>query len=937
MMGVMARRNPEFTDDDDALLGELGVEPEAKKQAKHTPREERILAGFEEVQRFADEHGRAPGHGGEDVFERIYAVRLDRMRQSEEMRTLLAPLDAGGLLAEPASAVRETPAAYDTDDELLEALGVGAEDATGVTTLKHVRSASEKRAAEEVAQRDKCEDFAAFRPGFEAVQAELAAGLRKTAPFEAAGERTIREGDLFVLGGQKALVAEVGERYINDNGNRDARLRVVYDNATQSRLLLRSLVKALTQDDASRRILPSDAAPPPLFSASEFDESDTGAGFIYALRSQSVEPFLAAHRETIHKLGVTGGSVEKRVANAAKDPTFLLAPVEVVATWKLANVNRFKLEKLLHGFFAEARLDLQLRDRFNAAVEPREWFLVPLPAIRGAVELLLAGRLAEHRYDRGRAEVVPTAPNARGAPASTRGPLPPDLAGGPDPRVVLRITHWPVVIQCFLGCHSPWAVLSGGSGPRQHTDHGLWHPVVSPGPASGCVSLASRHDPENPGGEGEAEFGIAEGGVCHEAGGERGDDEVFDRALQGAGAVAGVEAEAGELVDDGGVEGEREAAAGEAASTGDAAQVETGDAADGVAVERVEGGDGVEAVDELRAEGVERRGVGVGAGGLVEAEGAGDAAGEVGGKQQEAPAEVGDTAVVVDEAALVEHAQQEVEDVGVGLLDLVEQQHLEGLKPQPAEELAGAAAGRRHQALPGAGAGVLAHVQADHPLVGRPVGEQEVGEGLGALGLAGAGGSAQQHAGERAVRRVEGGLEGDDQVGEQRAGLRLNDHAIGEEAEDFLTLQRQVVAQEPIGQAGEPGEAVEHDVGVHRLVERRGEGEGVGEEPDRPAGQRGAGQEAAEQHGGHLRHHGVEANAPLLGEAVADPLEQRPGRRRAGGVRAGGRAAPPASPGRSRRQASSSRGVASKTTRRSPWAMNGAKNAAGLWPGPEPT
>ena len=41
---------PELSDRQ--LLDALGVEPETKKQAACTPREERIIAGFEEVQRF---------------------------------------------------------------------------------------------------------------------------------------------------------------------------------------------------------------------------------------------------------------------------------------------------------------------------------------------------------------------------------------------------------------------------------------------------------------------------------------------------------------------------------------------------------------------------------------------------------------------------------------------------------------------------------------------------------------------------------------------------------------------------------------------------------------------------------------------------------------------------------------------------------------------
>ena len=89
----------DFTDEDDALLEELGVEVETKKDAGRTPREERIIAGFEEIQRFVEQHGHPPQHGEErDIFERLYAVRLDRLRELADCRALLEPLDRQGLL-----------------------------------------------------------------------------------------------------------------------------------------------------------------------------------------------------------------------------------------------------------------------------------------------------------------------------------------------------------------------------------------------------------------------------------------------------------------------------------------------------------------------------------------------------------------------------------------------------------------------------------------------------------------------------------------------------------------------------------------------------------------------------------------------------------------------------------------------------------------------
>ena len=227
----------EFTQEDDALLAELGVEVETKKAVTHTPREERIIAGFEEIQRFAEETGSALQHGEDrDIFERLYAVRLDRIRELQECRDLAEPLDESGLLT-GAVEVQIAGAEELDDDALLTELGIEVE-APPITELKHVRSTAEKKAAEEVASRDKCDDFDSFNLLFEQVQKELDSGLRDTRPFEMKAE--IERGRFFIVGGQKAYVAEKGETTINDQGRTDARLRVIFDNGTESNMLMRS-------------------------------------------------------------------------------------------------------------------------------------------------------------------------------------------------------------------------------------------------------------------------------------------------------------------------------------------------------------------------------------------------------------------------------------------------------------------------------------------------------------------------------------------------------------------------------------------------------------------------------------------------------------------------------------------------------------------------
>jgi len=388
----------QFTDEDDALLAELGVEVDVKQAAKRSPREERIIAGFEEIQRFVEQHGRIPEHGEEkDIFERLYVVRLDQIRKQEECRNLLQELDHQGLLGDPFEVKEPEPEVLD-DAELLAQLGVQAPHDGDVTYLKHVKPRAEVRAAEEIASRSPCRDFEKFKPIFEAVQKELESGIRVTQPFKDFAE--IREGDLFILSGQKVFVAEVGEKFITEYDRTDSRLRVIYDNGTESDILLRSLQRALHKDETGRRVVDTlpDRSAGPLFSG-ESSEEDMASGTIYVLRSKSEHPIISKNRDVVHKIGVTSNNVEKRIANAKLDPTFLMADVEVVATYELYNINRTKLENLIHKFFSAARLDIQINDRFGNPVVPREWFLVPIFIIDEVVERIKDGTLSKYKYD----------------------------------------------------------------------------------------------------------------------------------------------------------------------------------------------------------------------------------------------------------------------------------------------------------------------------------------------------------------------------------------------------------------------------------------------------------------------------------------------------------------------------------------------------------
>ena len=383
------------------MLAELGLDTSPVQRRTLTAADERVIAGFEEIKAFHSEHGRLPQDNPDaEIFERLYAVRLTRLRSLEEYRELLAQHDPDGILASPQKKTDEEALEELSAEELLSELGLDEED-NSLTTLTHVRTTEERRAAEEIARREKCPDFEKFEALFKKVKQDLDTKERTTKRFER--DATIEAGHWFIVDGIIAYIAEKGEEFLNKSNHKNAKLRVIFDNGTQSEMLMRSLERALQKDEAGRRI--SDPSAGPLFTNETID-GDEASGTIYVLRSNSQHPEILKNRNLLHKIGVTTGTVEKRTADAVNDPTFLMAEVQVVKTYELYNINSQKLEQLLHRVFANARLNIELSDRWGKPYKPKEWFLVPLSEIEASINMIKDGTITDHFYDVQNAKLI---------------------------------------------------------------------------------------------------------------------------------------------------------------------------------------------------------------------------------------------------------------------------------------------------------------------------------------------------------------------------------------------------------------------------------------------------------------------------------------------------------------------------------------------------
>lgn len=267
--------------------------------------------------------------------------------------------------------------------------------------IKHVPV--QRAAADEVAKRKRCKDFDQFEHLFKNVHRELREGKRKLLPFNDKGYQLV-EGNYYVLNGLLAYLADInftseaktvdGKRF-----RKDGRTRTIFENGTESTMLYRSLAKALYKD--GRIVSETNEQENSNFYTNfgGITEDDTSTGFIYILKSLSKDPRIQS-LDHLYKIGFSTTKVEKRIANAKKEATYLMADVEIIAEYQVFNINPQKFEYYLHAFFGESCLDLLVADKDGKNHQPKEWFIAPLNVIQQAVELLVNGQILNYQYNK---------------------------------------------------------------------------------------------------------------------------------------------------------------------------------------------------------------------------------------------------------------------------------------------------------------------------------------------------------------------------------------------------------------------------------------------------------------------------------------------------------------------------------------------------------
>lgn len=399
----------------------LEIKPKSSNQNTD---KEHVISSFQEINNYFEKHKKEPSKNISDVKEHGLFSRLQTIRKNKEWRDLLKKFDVYNMLISTADHVQEPQLEYgktkeiNSIDDLLnnDYLGIlGGDDDTGLFDFKHTPKDYDRAKADFVARRKPCKDFEKYENRFKEVQKELAEGKRKLIDFK---ETLLKENRFYINNGILLYLESINykdrewKRGEKENNRirkfTDGRTRTIFENGTESNMYFRSLAKALI---VNGRVVTENTDVDKIEEKfrNEFasiNDNDEEAGYIYVLQSKSTNKEICSIRN-LYKIGYSKTEVEERIKNAEKEPTYLMAPVSIQGAWKCFNMNPQKLEQLLHNFFGNSCLELDVFDEKGKRHTPREWFIAPIEVIEQAIELIINGEIIHYKFDAENMTIVP--------------------------------------------------------------------------------------------------------------------------------------------------------------------------------------------------------------------------------------------------------------------------------------------------------------------------------------------------------------------------------------------------------------------------------------------------------------------------------------------------------------------------------------------------
>lgn len=380
----------------DDLEGLLESKP---NQSTSRTDEDRLVDSFLEINRFVEKHDREPIIGSDDLKEHTLASRLKGIREDDEKIKTLIDLDEHLLLNTEKKEINSVEDILDDDD-----FGLLESYKESIFEIKNVPIV-DRDSTDFVARRKPVKDFSKYESVFKRIHEDIKDGTRKIQKYS--NEDQLKEGSFYIAGGIIFLFESFKltrfDHYKPDGTRvrRDGRTKCVFENGLYSNMLLRSVSKLLHSSNGKVITNPGES----LFDQKIINNEDSETGYIYILKSLSKDPQINEIQD-LYKIGYSEVKVEERIKNAENDPTYLMSDVRIIKAYKCFNLNPQKMEHLLHTFFGEARLLIDIYDKDGKRYTPREWFIAPLEIIDQAVRMVISGEIADYRYDQNTERII---------------------------------------------------------------------------------------------------------------------------------------------------------------------------------------------------------------------------------------------------------------------------------------------------------------------------------------------------------------------------------------------------------------------------------------------------------------------------------------------------------------------------------------------------
>lgn len=377
---------------------EFGILDSKPKNSNVKSEDERLIESFQEINAFFEKNDREPEATNVSEFKLL--SRLKALRNDADRIEVLKPYDRHDLLNTKEEVKSVVDILKDDDLGILD-----TEETLSIFKLKNVPNSACRAESDFVAQRKamKDEEFLPYESMFKEIHHKLRERKISLKRFRNA-EKNLKRGNYYVLDGVLLYLEETNITTDNvtlpsgDRLRKDGRTRIIFENGTISNMLFRSLGKQLLNNGHIVTKTEKETSKELFDSANAVKEEDLDTGWIYILKSKSTNKEIAS-LENLYKIGYSKVPVPERIKNANKEATYLLADVDIIASYKTYNLEARKFEHLIHRFFAEVCLNVDINDNKGRRITPREWFVVPLPIIDKAIQLILSGEILKYRYD----------------------------------------------------------------------------------------------------------------------------------------------------------------------------------------------------------------------------------------------------------------------------------------------------------------------------------------------------------------------------------------------------------------------------------------------------------------------------------------------------------------------------------------------------------